>query len=98
MQQISPLAWSPLGGGRLPGPAPVASPLSTLLSEVAVVHGVTPSVLALAWLVRHPAGIIPIIGTTNPERIRESVRAAEIRLSREEWYTLLEAARGERLP
>jgi predicted oxidoreductase len=61
-------------------------------------HGVTPSALALSWLLRHPAGIIPIIGTTNPERIRESVRATEMRLSREEWYTLLEAARGERLP
>jgi predicted oxidoreductase len=98
MEKIAPLAWSPLAGGRLPGNGASGSPLTAALDTMAVLHGVTPSALALSWLLRHPAGIIPIIGTTNPERIRESVRATEMRLSREEWYTLLEVARGERLP
>ena len=54
--------------------------------------------IALAWLLQHPSRIIPIVGSTNPLHIREAARAAEVALSREEWYRLLEAARGERLP
>jgi predicted oxidoreductase len=55
-------------------------------------------VLALAWLLQHPSRIVPIIGSTDPANIRETVRAADVALTREEWYRLLEAARGERLP
>ena len=47
---------------------------------------------------KHPAGIVPIVGSTNPERIRDAVAATEIELSREEWYRLMEAANGARLP
>jgi predicted oxidoreductase len=59
---------------------------------------VTRSVVALAWLLRHPARIIPIVGSTVPERIRDSVNATEIELRRDEWYRLMEAAKGQRLP
>jgi predicted oxidoreductase len=59
---------------------------------------VSRTLVALAWLLKHPGRIVPIVGTTNPERIREAVRAAEIGLTREEWYRLLIAARGEPLP
>jgi len=55
-------------------------------------------VIALAWLMKHPAGIVPIVGSTNPVSIREACKAAEIDLSREDWYRLLEVARGEPLP
>jgi len=61
-------------------------------------HGVSRTVIALAWLLKHPAGIIPVIGSTSPDRIREAVRATELELTREEWYRLLTAARGEPLP
>jgi predicted oxidoreductase len=59
---------------------------------------VTRAAVALAWLLKHPSGIMPIVGSTNPQRIREAARAAEISLSREEWYQLLTAARSEPLP
>jgi predicted oxidoreductase len=47
---------------------------------------------------KHPAGIIPIIGSNNPVRIREAAKAPGLELTREEWYRLLAAARGEPLP
>ena len=53
--------------------------------------------VALAWLLRHPAGIVPIIGSTNPEHIRDATAALDLLLSREQWYRLMAAA-GEPLP
>lgn len=105
--RITPLAWSPLAGGLLGDgahrllPAQQAyqpAPILAEVDELARAHGVSRIVIALAWLLRHPAGIVPIIGSVRPERIREAVRAAELQLSREEWYRLFVAARGERLP
>ena len=51
----------------------------------------------LARLLRHPAGIVPIIGSTNPEHIRDAARAVDLDLSREEWYRLMPAAVGQPL-
>jgi predicted oxidoreductase len=59
---------------------------------------VTRAALTLAWLLKHPSGIVPIVGSTSPQHIRDAARAAEIILSREEWYRLLTAAQGEPLP
>ena len=61
-------------------------------------HHATRAAIALAWLLRHPARIVPIIGTLNPHRIREAARADDIELTREEWYSLLIAAQGVPLP
>lgn len=100
---ITPLAWSPLGGGFLAdGPVHVLpsqsaySPKAVIevLDEIAAARGCSRSAVALAWLLRHPAKIVPIIGTTNPERIKAAAAAAEIELTREEWYRLLGAAKG----
>jgi len=98
-EKITPLAWSPLGGGQLiVGQEESGLRVATALDHLARERGVCRAVIALAWLLKHPSGILPIVGSTNPERIRECVKAAEIELSREEWYSLLEAARGARLP
>lgn len=104
---ITPLAWSPLGGGLLADGASeilrhqklyqVAETLK-LLDEIASTRGVSRTVIALAWLLKHPAGIIPLVGSINPSRIREAVKATEVNLTREEWYRLLTVARGEPLP
>ena len=81
------MAWSPLGGGRgLDHPELVA---------MAARKGCTPGQLALAFLLRHPAGIQPVIGTNRPERIAEAAGALELEMSRVEWFQLLEAARGQ---
>lgn len=106
-EQITPLAWSPLGGGVLAdGPRRLLpwqekyrpAAIVEALDAIAKSRGASRTVVALAWLLKHPTGIVPIVGSTNPARIREAVGAANLELSREEWYTLLEAARGERLP
>jgi predicted oxidoreductase len=106
-ERLTPLAWSPLAGGLMGAgatkllPAQRAYKLETLLpvlDDIASAHGVSRTVIALAWLMKHPSGIVPIVGSANPERIRETAKAADIQLDREEWYRLLVAARGEPLP
>jgi predicted oxidoreductase len=104
---MTPLAWSPLAGGLL-GDGPVEllpgqkgyqpAPVVAAVDEVAKARGTTRTAVALAWLLKHPTKIIPIIGTTNPERIRAAAEAVKIELTRDEWYTLLVAARGEPMP
>lgn len=104
---ITPMAWSPLAGGQIADGATRLLPsqqnyrLEGVIKELdllAQAHGTTRTVVALAWLMKHPSGIVPIVGSNNPARIREAVKADTLELSREEWYRLLEAARGERLP
>ena len=52
----------------------------------------------LAWLLKHPAKILPIIGTTTPSRIKDAKQALDIHYSREDWYRLLEARQGYAVP
>jgi adenylate cyclase len=66
--------------------------------ELAAAYEVTSTEIALAFLLKHPSGIVPIVGSTRPEKIRQAVRATEIELSREDWYRLLVAARQAPLP
>ncbi|RYG86876.1 aldo/keto reductase, partial [bacterium] len=68
------------------------------LDGVAEVHGVGRAEIALAWLMKHPSGIIPIVGSRDPARIQAMARADDVELSREEWYALLVAARGKAMP
>jgi predicted oxidoreductase len=99
MLGLVPLAWSPLGGGRLANPTSERDRLVTeALDRVALAQGVSRSVAAYSWLMAHPAGIVPIIGSQQAERITEGVGALHVRWTREEWYAVLVAARGERLP
>lgn len=106
-ERITPLAWSPLAGGQLalapeaarqqPDGGRLAAVIERL-DALAAREGVPRAAVALAWLLVHPAGAIPIVGSQSPARIRESVRAFEVRLSRQDWYGLLAAARGAPLP
>ena len=96
---LTPLAWSPLGGGRLLAPdSERDKAVAAALDLVAEAQGVSRSVAAYGWLMAHPAGIIPLIGSQNPARISEGVAALKMRWTRQDWYAVLVAARGERLP
>lgn len=106
-EQVTPMAWSPLAGGIICEGATMDSKkfsgdkilrVSKVLDKIAKQRGTTRTVIALAYLLKHPSNIIPIIGTTNPNRIREAVMADSVEITREEWYSLLEASRGSRLP
>jgi predicted oxidoreductase len=98
--KMTPLAWSPLAKGRLAGPPQNEhdARLFSALDTIAARHGVTRAAIALAWLLKHPTKMIPIIGTLNPGRINEAIAADRIELSRDEWYELLIAARGRPIP
>ena len=94
-RDMAVLAWSPLGGGQL-----VAGehPAATLLAEQAARFDVDASAASLSWIMAHPARPIPIVGSQSPERIARSVDAFKVEWTRSEWYAVLEASLGERLP
>lgn len=100
-------AWSPLDRGALTGalaggelakqPETVRA-TAALVARYAADRGVPAEAVALAWLLRHPAKIVPVLGTTRPERLAACARSLEVDLSREEWYRLFETARGRPMP
>ncbi|MFY7836900.1 MAG: aldo/keto reductase [Novosphingobium sp.] len=99
MLGLTPMAWSPLGGGRLAAPESARDmAVAEALDAVAQAQGVSRTVAAYSWLMAHPAGIIPIIGSQKAERIAEGAQALKVQWTRQDWYAVLVAARGERLP
>lgn len=94
-------AWSPFQKGFFDGvfigDRKAFPELNDALDELAAAYGVTPTGIAAAWIIRHPANIQVVLGTTKPERVRESAAGSDIRLTREEWYRLFRAA-GHILP
>ncbi len=95
-------AWSPIAGGQLfnpssEAPAPVQE-TARLVAQLAADKETSREAIMLAWLLRHPAPIQPVIGTTKAERVRRSCQADAVTLSREEWYALFTTARGAAVP
>lgn len=99
LQAWGPLAWGLLSGrsSEKPQPPHIAR-AAELVAALAAEKGAPPEAILIAWLLRHPAGIQPVVGSMNPERIRAACRGDEITLTREEWYALFSAGRGEGLP
>jgi len=100
---LAPLSWSPVAQGRLAdghdaGPHPLTRSLHAELDAVARTLGISRAEAATAWLLAHPSKIIPIIGSTRPERIRSASEALHVRMDRETWYRLYTTARGAKLP
>jgi predicted oxidoreductase len=97
---IAVAAWSPLAGGRLDGSdATLAiSRVRETLQRIGKSAGVSPAAVALAFLHRHPAPVTPILGTRTPARLRDCLKANGCTLSRTDWYAIVEACRGERMP
>ena len=104
---MTPLSWSPLGGGWLATGSP-AGPINATrikrefllreLDAVATQLGRARTLVALAWLMRRPSRIVPIVGSADAGRIRAMAAADDLELDRETWYRLTLAARGEKLP
>ena len=92
--QLTPLAWSPLGRGAI---SDETTPLGAAIASCASRHGVSSTAVALAWVMHHPSGAIPIIGTQRVDRIRDAAVATTVQLDRSEQYALLAAA-GRHLP
>ena len=95
---VAPMAWSPLGGGALFGEGDAAMRLRPHLDRHAKAHGVGTDAVAVAWLLAHPARILPVLGTNSLERIARIGDAAKLTLSREDWFELWTAAAGQEVP
>lgn len=89
------MAWSPLGGGGLmTSSGGVADRLDAIASQ----QGVDRAAVAIAFLLRHPAHILPVLGTNNLDRIKRASDALKVDLDRETWFSLYEAALGQEVP
>lgn len=89
--RISPMAWSPLGGGKHFEDGQMKSQLENLSNH----YKSTPTQLLLAWLMRHPASVFPILGTTKPERIEEGAKSISVNLDRQHWFEMLKWVTGK---
>lgn len=92
---ISPMAWSPLGGGSL---MTDDSALAQKMDAVASAQGVDRAAVAVAWLLAHPAGILPVMGTNTLTRIAGFSDAFKVEMDRQTWFELYEAANGQEVP
>jgi len=101
--KISPIAWCPLGGVAYSAWGNTFSVedeqrIAIEINLQAQRYNCQPWQVILAWLLKHPAGIFPIIGSTTPERITAAKQALDLDYSREDWYRLLEARNGQAVP
>lgn len=100
LHDITVQAWSPLQYGMFEGPylgSEKYKELNQVIDKLATKYEVTNTAIAIAWILRHPAHIQPILGSTGIAHIREMSKAAEITLGREEWYEIYRSA-GNVLP
>ena len=89
------MAWSPLGGGTM---MTGAGPVQDALGAVAAANGVDNSAVAVAWLLAHPAQIMPVMGTNNITRIKALSDALKVKMDRQTWFELYTAALGTEVP
>lgn len=91
-RMVPPMAWSPLGGGRLmDGSKPE---LLAALKRIGSEHGVDETAVAVAWLLRHPATILPVMGTNSLDRIAKIADAIKMEMDRQTWFELYTLAIG----
>jgi predicted oxidoreductase len=94
--RIAPMAWSPLGGGRLfASDDPQAQRVRAALGEIGREIGAAADQVAFAWLLAHPARIVPVIGSGNLDRIRGAAGAVRVALTREQWFRIWTASAGQ---
>ncbi|MCL9776215.1 aldo/keto reductase [Vibrio methylphosphonaticus] len=103
MHDVSIQAWGSLSQGILTGKDTSSQSqdiqdTAHRVTQLSEKYSVSKEAIVLAWLMRHPANINPVIGTTNPARIAACAQAKDIELSRADWYLLFESARGQQVP
>ena len=94
---IGTMAWSPLGN-FFKEDNPNNQRLKSLMASLGEKYNASEDQLLLAWLLKHPAGIHPVVGTTRIERLKAAMDAIKINLSREDWFLLLETQWGQKVP
>jgi predicted oxidoreductase len=100
LKEITIQPWSPFQYGFFEGvflDNDKFPELNAQINAIAASRGVTNTAIAIAWLLRHPARMQPILGTTNPTRVKDACKASDVKLARQEWYDIYLAA-GNKLP
>jgi predicted oxidoreductase len=93
---VPPMAWSPLGGGSLMAESP--APLRSALARIAAEQEVDAAAVAVAWLLRHPARIMPVMGTNDLGRIARLADATRVAMDRQTWFALYTHALEHEVP
>jgi predicted oxidoreductase len=94
---ITPMAWSPMGSIYKEDNEQIQR-IKAQLNELAETYNATPDQLVLAWILKHPSRIHPVIGTTTKERIKDASKAVQIDLDLEDWFIMLAASQGHKVP
>lgn len=95
---LTPMAWSPLAGGELFTQTSQTQRLAPIFKRISETQDTQLDHIALAWLLAHPANILPIVGTNNLNRISNISKAMDVVLDRETWFELWTAAEGQEVP
>lgn len=95
-KSVTPMAWSPLAGGRLFGPD--GARVLPVLERIAAEQDVDATAVVVAWLMAHPSGILPVLGTNNLDRIASMSDATKVVMDRQTWFEIFEAANGHQVP
>lgn len=94
---IKPMAWSPLGSYFRDTNAQTLR-IKKILQKLSEKYEVSEDTILLAWIFKHPSKVAPVIGTTNKDRMRNAKHASQLRLELEDWFSLLIASQGHKVP
>ena len=96
-KNIIPMAWSPLGS-YFSEKNEQNKRIEKTLRLLTLKYNATPDQIILSWILKHPANIHPVVGTTHTDRLKKSVEAVKITLETEDWFELLVASQGHNVP
>ncbi|MEY1638956.1 aldo/keto reductase [Tenuifilum osseticum] len=98
-KRIIPMAWSPLGGGSILNPkSETEKRIAKTIHKISEETNLLPEQVAISWLVTHPAGIIPVVGSGKFERIKNAFLALKTKLTTQQWFQVYSASIGKEVP
>jgi predicted oxidoreductase len=97
IHQITPMAWNPLGTIYKENNEQTLR-LSKVIKQLTVKYDCPAETILLSWIIKHPAGIVPVIGTTNFDRIKNSAKALELSIELEDWFSIWSESIGSKVP
>ena len=97
LRNVRPMAWNPLGTVYRED-IDQTQRILALLKQLEAKYGVPGEVILFAWILKHPAKILPVCGTTRPERIKQMMKATTLELETEDWFALWVESRGSKVP
>mgnify|MGYP005989115605 FL=1 len=95
---LTPMAWSPLAGGALFQNSAATTRLAPIFERICKQQNCSVDQAAIAWLLAHPANILPVVGTNHPDRVKTLSKAMDVHIDRETWFEMLTAAAGHEVP